>query len=204
MKVRSDDILESPKFPFRQDKSKLLVFNVHRTLLDCSSVEDPNPNPSIRYTLKTLTRRVVCRPWMVDLLFNCFQKFEVAFWGSKSSLYMEEVVPTMLGMLRGDRQFVPLFIWSQKECQPVEFEGGAPILWRKPLERVYEHWPRWNKSNTIIIDHKVDRVGCNRGPNIIVPKPFSVVDMENLGDDLLHLKSTLWPLLETLYGSKDV
>jgi hypothetical protein len=47
-------------------------------------------------------------------------------------------------------------------------------------------------------------VGCNRGPNIIVPKPFSVVDMENLEDDLLDLKSTLWPPLETLYGSKDV
>jgi hypothetical protein len=47
-------------------------------------------------------------------------------------------------------------------------------------------------------------VGCNPGPNIIVPKPFSVVDMENLGDDLLHLKSTLWPLLETLYRSKNV
>jgi hypothetical protein len=141
-KVKSDDILESPKFPFRQDKSKLLVFNVHGTLLDCSSVEDPNPNPSIRYTLKTLTRRVVCRPWMVDFLSNCFQKFEVAFWRSKSSLYMEEVVPAMLGRLRGDMQFVPLFVWSQKEYQPVEFEGGAPILWGKPLERVYEHWSR--------------------------------------------------------------
>jgi hypothetical protein len=117
---------------------------------------------------------------------------------------MEEVVPAMLGRLRGNMQFFFMFVWSQKECQPVEFEGGAPILWGKPLERVYEHWPRWNKSNTIIINHKVDRVGCNHGPNIIVPKPFSVVDMENLGDDLLHLKSTLWPLLETLYGSKDV
>jgi hypothetical protein len=78
-KVRSDDILESPKSPFWQDKSKLLVFNVHGTLLDCSSVEDPNPNPSIGYTLKTLTRKVVCRPWMVDFLYNCFQKFEVVF-----------------------------------------------------------------------------------------------------------------------------
>jgi hypothetical protein len=112
--VKSDNILESPKSPFRQDKSKLLVFNVHGTLLDCSSVKDPNPNPSIRYTLKTLTRRVVCRPWMVDFLSNCFQKFEVVFWGSKSSLYMEEVVPAMLGRLRGDSQFVPLFVWSQK------------------------------------------------------------------------------------------
>ena len=186
-KVRSDNILESPKSPFRQDKSKLLIFNVHRILLNCNLVEDPNLNPNIRYTLKILIKRVVCRPWMVDFLSSYFQKFEVAFWRNKSSLYMVEVVPAMLGRLRGDRQFIPLFIWSQKEYQPMEFEGGAPILWRKLLERVYEHWPSWNKSNTIIIDHKVDRVGCNRGPNIIVSKPFFVVDMKKLGDDLLQL-----------------
>jgi hypothetical protein len=81
--VRFDDILESPKSPFRQDKSKLLVFNVHGTLLDCSSVEDPNPNPSIRYTLKTMTRRVVCRHGWWTSFLTISRNLRLRFGGAR-------------------------------------------------------------------------------------------------------------------------
>jgi hypothetical protein len=45
---------------------------------------------------------------------------------------------------------------------------------------------------------------CNSGANVIVTKPFYVVDMEKLGDDSMHLKSAVWPLLEKFYGSGNV
>jgi hypothetical protein len=32
---------------------KLLVFNVHGTLLDCSMISDKNPNPKLKPTFKT-------------------------------------------------------------------------------------------------------------------------------------------------------
>jgi hypothetical protein len=47
-------------------------------------------------------------------------------------------------------------------------------------------------------------VDCNRGTNVIVTKPFYVVDMEKLGEDSMHLKSAVWPLLEKFYGSSNV
>jgi hypothetical protein len=47
-------------------------------------------------------------------------------------------------------------------------------------------------------------VGCNRSANVIVTRPFYVVDMEKLGDDMLHLKSSVWPILEKFSLSEDV
>jgi hypothetical protein len=47
-------------------------------------------------------------------------------------------------------------------------------------------------------------VDCNRETNVIVTKPFYVVDIEKLGDDSMHLKSAVWPVLEKFYGSGNV
>ena len=48
--------------------TKLLILNVHGTLLDMSLLTEPNPNSSIRVTKKTTNHRFVFRPWMVEFL----------------------------------------------------------------------------------------------------------------------------------------
>ena len=202
--VSCDVSVEHPKSPVRVGMSKLLVFNVHGTLLDCNLLQDPNPNSSIRNTMKTPTRRVVCRPWMAEFLSRCFDHFEVAFWGNKSAAYMEDLVPAMLRRVNEDRNLVPLFVWSTRECEPMQLEGGAPTVWGKPLQRIFDQWPEWNHSNTLIIDHRRDRVGSNRGFNVILTRAFYVADMETLEDDNLHLKASVWPLLEKFSQSEDV
>jgi hypothetical protein len=45
--VSSDDKIGPLKSPLTVQKSKLLVLNVHGTLLDCSLLEEPNPNRTI-------------------------------------------------------------------------------------------------------------------------------------------------------------
>jgi hypothetical protein len=45
--VSSDDKIGPPKSPLTIQKSKLLVLNVYGTLLDCSLLEEPNPNNTI-------------------------------------------------------------------------------------------------------------------------------------------------------------
>jgi hypothetical protein len=72
--------------------TKLLILNVHGTLLDTSLLAEPNPNPNIRVSKKIMTRRLVYRPWMMEVLGMCFKFFKVAFWGRKSIQYMEEVL----------------------------------------------------------------------------------------------------------------
>jgi hypothetical protein len=168
MQVRcalSSEILRSTTFPRSR---KLLILNVHGTLLDCSLLIEHNPNPGIKPSSRTVGRRFSFRPSMVDFLCNCFQHFQVAFWGSKSTAYMQDVVPVMLGKLKWDKESVPSFVWSRQACEPFVWSTHDPdhtetgnvedILWAKRLERVYKTWPFWNASNTLIVDHKMSHV----------------------------------------------
>jgi hypothetical protein len=60
--------------------TKLLILNVHGTLLDTTLLTQPNPNPNIRVSKKTMTRRLVYRPWMMEFLGMCF-KFQSSILG---------------------------------------------------------------------------------------------------------------------------
>jgi hypothetical protein len=46
-------LLRQPRACDLSDLLKLLVFNVHATLLDCSMISDKNPNSKLKLTFKT-------------------------------------------------------------------------------------------------------------------------------------------------------
>jgi hypothetical protein len=77
-KVRTKNEKVSNTVPSPEGK-KLLVLNVHGTLLDCSLLLDKNPNPGICPILRTAKRQVIFRPGLTDFLNKCFLHFEVAF-----------------------------------------------------------------------------------------------------------------------------
>ena len=183
--------------------TKLLIFNIHGTLLDCSLLSESNPNSNIRITRKSLTRRIVFRPWLTEFLDMCFSKFKVVFWGIKSLRNMEEVVAEMMRRFEGMESHKPLFCWSAKECEDVSHNSGKP-KWKKPLSKVWTTWPLWNESNTMIIDHIRALVDCNPIANIIIPPSFYVEDLKKLADDKNYLRLNLWPLLDNLAGSPNV
>lgn len=160
----------SPSISGTCNPTKLLIFNVHGTLLDTSLLMEPNPNPAIRVTKKTTTRRFVYRPWMIEFLRRCFQFFKVAFWGQKSSGYMDEIMAEIMPMFEHMEGQKPLFVWSALECEVIRRTEDVTI-WGKPLTKVWAKWPSWNTSNTVIVDHHAPRVGCNSEMNVIVPPP---------------------------------
>jgi hypothetical protein len=41
---------------------------------------------------------------------------------------MEEIVPAMLGRLKGGQRLMLVFVWSAQECELVECRGGEPTL----------------------------------------------------------------------------
>ena len=183
--------------------TKLLIFNVHGTLLDTSLLNQPNPNCAIRVTKKTPTRRFVFRPWMMEFLGRCFKKFKIAFWGIKSSEYMSEVLREILPVFAHLDGHSPVFTWSAKECE--SFEKSEDVsMWVKPLTKVWKAWPCWDATNTVIIDHHEPRVECNPPSNVIIPPPFYVTNMKDLSEDKDYLKNMLWPALEGLYVHEDV
>jgi hypothetical protein len=145
-----------------RDPMKLLIFNVHGTFLDC---------------------RVTIRPWLPEFLAKCFVNFRVAFWGSKSKGYMDEVIPAMLGRVKCKEPVVPAFVWSMAECDEIQWWNNDPVAWGCPLEIVFRKWPQWNLSNTVIIDHNSLRVNCNPRANVIIPTPFYLAQLTKLGED---------------------
>jgi hypothetical protein len=72
------------------------------------------------------------------------------------------------------------------------------------LQAITRKYPQWNTTNTMIIDHKPLRVGCNPHRNVIVVKPFYSADLTKVGDDELYLKTSLWPQLIGLFGSANM
>jgi hypothetical protein len=65
---------------------------------------------------------------MTKFLTRCFLDFKVVFWSSKNALCMEEIVPAMLGRLKGGQRLMLVFVWSAQECELVECRGGEPTL----------------------------------------------------------------------------
>ena len=183
--------------------TKLLIFNVHGTLVDSSLLSESNPNSNIRTTRKSLTRRHVFRPWLTEFLDRCFTTFKVAFWGMKSIGSMEDEVAEMMHRFEGMDSHKPLFCWSAKDCVDVSNNSGKP-KWKKPLSKVWTTWPSWNVTNTVIIDHIGALVDCNPIANIIIPPSFYVESLKKLADDKNYLRQNLWPLLEGLAGSTSV
>ena len=182
---------------------KLLIFNVHGTLLDCSLLSEPNPNTSIRMTRRSLTRRIVFRPCLSEFIDKCFKNFRVAFWGVKSSANMEDVLAEIMRKFTGLDTHKLFFCWSGKDCEEL-MENIGVSKWKKPLTKVWGTWPEWNEGNTLIIDHMEAMVECNPVANIIIPPAFYVENMTTLADDNNYLRKQLWPLLERLVGSVDV
>jgi hypothetical protein len=179
-------------------------YNVHGTLLDSSLILDKNSNTSIRSTLRTVKRRVIFRPGLIDFLTRCFVHFEVVFWDSKSEVYMDDIIPAMLGRMKEGTTFKPLFVWSRKECKVTKFEDGIPLEWGKPLQKVFWRYPEFNHANTVMIDHKICRLGGNPATNLIIPTAFYVVELQKVGDDKAFMKTSLWPQLQTLYRCKGI
>jgi hypothetical protein len=132
---------------------------------------------------------------LIEFLTKCFLKFHIAFWGTKSEVYLREIVLAMLARMKDGGKFSPVFVWSGKECEVTKFEDGIPVTWRKPLQKVFWRYPDFSHSNTVMIDHKTSRLGGNPSGNLIIPTAFYVAELQKLGDDKAFLKGSLWPHL---------
>jgi hypothetical protein len=108
---------------------------------------------------------------------------------------MDDIVQAMLRRMKEGTTFKPLFVWSGKECEVTRFEDGIPLEWRKPLFKIFWWYPQFNHANTVMIDHKICRLGGNPAANLIISTAFYVADFQKVRDDKAFLKTSLWPQL---------
>jgi hypothetical protein len=107
----------------------------------------------------------------------------------------------MLERVKCPAAIVPAFIWSQKHCEAIQWSDSDVVAWGYPLQSMWKKFPRWNSSNTVIVDHKPQCVNRNPDANVILATPFYVQELTNIGDDGQFLKTSLWPQLRGLFGS---
>jgi hypothetical protein len=118
---------------------------------------------------------------LIEFLTKYFLRFHVAFWDTKSEVYMGEIVPAMLARMKHGGNFNPVFVCSGKECEVTEFEDGIPLVWGKPIQKVLWRYPDVSHSNTVMVDHNITRLGGIPSANLVISTPF--------------LKGSLWPHL---------
>ena len=90
---------------------------------------------------------------------------------------MVEIIVTMLRSMKDNKIYMPIFIWSTKECKVTAFEDRVLLTWEKPLEKVLRNYPDFNHSNTVIVDHKTCRLERNPTGNLVISTAFYVVEM---------------------------
>lgn len=142
---------------------------MHETMLDCNIVNESNPKSTIYPSFQKANRNFVYTPNMAKFLSHGFFNFQVAFWDSKSTQYMEDDILAMLSRLKESPKCIHVFVWSTQHCQNKSGEDKESLILVKPLEKVYMHRLRWNASNTLVIDDNISRVACNPKANIIIP-----------------------------------
>ena len=117
------------------------------------------------------------RPGIKEFLDIIFHNFDVAVWSSVSKLNID----TLSVLVFGDRIKQLKFIWDQNMC----VKEPHPLTTRKPLflknlSKVWEVFPQYNESNTLIVDDTDLKMKNN-------PKECVVKALEWTHDDI-HLR----------------
>jgi len=134
------------------------------------------------------------RPHVDEFLNFLFQHFTVAVWTSAQKRNAENMIPLLLG-----NQSPPfLFVWDQSKCNadtlseeqwaeeltkpPRKRRRRKRWLFTKPLAKVWEAFPEYNATNTLLIDDSVEKTIENPPGLFYCPPswfPTTLPDLQN-------------------------
>ncbi|XP_021691565.1 uncharacterized protein LOC110672940 isoform X2 [Hevea brasiliensis] len=141
--------------PARRLKKKLLVLDLNGLLVDIVSSSPKNFKPDIRIR----GRAIFTRPFCLDFLNFCFERFEVGIWSSRIKKNMDDVINYVMG----DMKHKLMFCWDLSRCTMTQFntlENKHKPLVFKELRRIWEKhdpelpWEKrfYNESDTLLLD----------------------------------------------------
>lgn len=140
-------------------KKGLIILDIDNTLIDTKVVlkkyRNNYPRPSFTLSKSNILNLydnykeivpfiqilIYRRPYLTQFLTYIFQHFYVAIWTAANEEWMNIVLDKVLKNYKD--KF--LFKWYREHSNP---EGK----YMKPLRRVFDKYPRFNSSNTLIID----------------------------------------------------
>ncbi|KAL8479118.1 hypothetical protein ACS0TY_026104 [Phlomoides rotata] len=127
---------------------KLLILDIDGILADIVEF----PERGYETDGKLGPKSVFLRPHLQDFIQFCFAKFEVAVWTSRNK---KNAGGFLKKHLRSHHIF--FFVWDGNECDnvgdiPTEFDSRKRPVLLKKIENVWKLWPKYDKSNTLLID----------------------------------------------------
>ncbi|KAI3743499.1 hypothetical protein L1987_61209 [Smallanthus sonchifolius] len=189
-------------------KKKLLVLPlrgilVHRAHLSRPATISKNRRPDFFYG----NFLVYKRPYCVEFLKFCFERFHVGLWSSAKEGNLQGILTNVMGDLKNKL----LFTWDQEHCTDSGFmclENQDKPLFLKELDHLWQKkYPNlpwgdgeYSASNTLLVTSP-EKTMLNP-PNTAIFPP--IYDPKNKKDDILGPKGELRVFLEGLAEAEDV
>ncbi|MFS7990319.1 putative FCP1 domain, HAD superfamily protein [Helianthus anomalus] len=200
--------MDSLKLGSKKKKKKLLVIPlrgifVHRAHRSWPETIPRNRRPDFRYG----NFLVYMRPYCVEFLKFCFERFDVGLWSSAREQNLQGILDNVMGDLKNKL----LFTWDQEHCTDSGFmclEKKDKPLYLKELSHIWEKkypnlpWSdgEYSASNTLLVTYP-EKALLNPPNTAIFPPSY---DPESKKDDLLGPNGELRVFLEGLVEAEDV
>lgn len=160
-------------------RKKLLILDMNNVLV-CRVFKFKQTEDSIPFTKSAIVLGgkfyTWKRPHLNAFLDHCFKHYTVAVWSSAQGQNVSDLVDFVFGE---ERKRELLFVWDQTKCETIE-TGKEKPLFKKPLSRVWAEYPKYNSSNTFIMDDSKDKMLGNPENTWMQVKPWIVSDTEDV------------------------
>ncbi|XLR21041.1 hypothetical protein S83_048953 [Arachis hypogaea] len=171
--------VENNTYVIRCLKKKLLVLDINGLLADIVSP----PPEGLKPDTIIARRAIFKRPFYLEFLNFCFDKFEVAVWSSRTKENTDMVIDYLMGSMKHKL----LFCWDASHCTKTTFKTvenkHKPVVF-KDMRKIWEKhdpslpWEKgyYNESNTLLLDDSPYKALLNPPQNSVFPHTFSFQD----------------------------
>ncbi|XP_058728611.1 uncharacterized FCP1 homology domain-containing protein C1271.03c-like [Vicia villosa] len=186
-------------------RKKLIVLDINGLLADIVSQPSKYVKPD---AIIARNKALFKRPFYLEFLNFCFERFEVAVWSSR----LKKNVDKVIDYLMGDMKQKLVFCWDLSHCTETSFktlENKHKQLVFKDLRKIWDNydpnvsWEKgyYNESNTLLLDDSPYKALLNPPYNSIFPHTFSY---KNHNDNSLAVGGDLRRYLDGLASAENM
>ena len=149
----------------------LLVLDLNGIL--CHRIRKHKMVPGARYRpsqANIANSQVVPRIHLLSFLNYLDAHFTLAVWTSAKSKTAKQLISLLIPDSIAERL---LFVWAQNKCDKLNPQATNPadVIYIKSLDKVWEEFPLWDCTNTLLIDDSPEK--CPHMENTLHPPPLN-------------------------------
>lgn len=180
----------------------LLIFDLNGIL--CHRIRRPAPGNYRPSAAQIANTPIIARVDLISFLTFLDAHFTLAVWTSAKTKTAKQLVSLLFPVPIKERL---LFIWGQPKCDTIHIEGREKPLYQKPLSRVWDEYPLWDTTNTLLMDDSPKKCPPAYSQNTLHPPPLHGQSSHHVMSDLENEKLQLCffqQLVQELDDSGDI